>query len=54
MDYRCNFREAVQWELTCCQNVQQCVDQFFHTALEPGAALFNTASPADLSPSTCF
>lgn len=42
MDYSCNFREAV-W----------CGALSF-MELEAGPALFGAASPADLSPSTCF
>ena len=55
MDYHCYFREAVQWKLHVVK-MYRSMDQstVSYAALEPGAALFNTASPADLSPSTCF
>lgn len=51
MDYRRGFREAVQWELHV---IKMCNSTDQSLTLEPGAAQFNTASPADLSPSTCF
>lgn len=51
MDYHCSFHEAVQWELHVVDMFRS-VDQSLR--LEPGAEQLNTASPADLSPRTCF
>lgn len=53
MDCGCDLHETAQGELCVvwlCDNMER----FLYAALEPGAALLNTASPADLSPSTCF